>query len=176
MKVQGIIGQVGMRLLILALVGISALVPAAMAQQEGGTKVAFGGLKGDPSLPVTVTSQTLTVDEAAGTALFEGDVLVVQGQMRLSADRVRAIYDEKTERIERLWAEGNVILVNADDAAQSETAEYVIDDGLVTMLGTVVLTQGPATFTAARMVADLTTGFGQLQGGVTSTFTPSAAP
>lgn len=176
MKVQGIIGQVGMRLLILALVGIAALVPAAMAQQEGGTKVAFGGLKGDPSLPVNVTSQTLTVDEAAGTALFEGDVLVVQGQMRLSADLVRAIYDEKTERIERLWAEGNVILVNADDAAQSETAEYVIDDGVVTMLGTVVLTQGPATFTAGKMVADLTTGFGQLQGGVTSTFTPSAAP
>lgn len=176
MKIPLIIGQVKMRLLILALVGIAALVPAAFAQQTGGTKVAFGGIKGDPTQPVTVTSQTLTVDEVAGTAQFEGDVLVVQGEMRMSAALVRAEYDEKSERIERLWAEGDVILVNAEDAAQGETAEYVIDDGVVTLQGNVVLTQGPATFSAARMVADLTTGFGRLEGRVTSTFTPGAAP
>lgn len=160
--------------LILILVSTIWMFQPALAQDTAGTKVAFGGLKGDPKLPVTVTSQTLTVDEAAGTAVFEGDVLVVQGEMRLSSDTMRVEYDDETQRIRRLWAKGNVILVNADDAAQSQSAEYVIDDGIVTMLGDVVLTQGPATFSAEKMVADLVTGYGQLIGGVTSTFTPSA--
>jgi lipopolysaccharide export system protein LptA len=163
-----------MQRLFAALTYSFLLCTPAFAQEQASTKVAFGGIKGDPTLPVTVTSESLTVQEEEGTALFEGDVLVVQGVMRLSADTVRAEYNAENDRIERIWAEGNVILINAEDAAQSQTAEYIIDVGLVKMMGEVVLTQGPITFTAARMVADLTTGLGQLDGRVTTTFVPNA--
>lgn len=145
----------------------------AHAQQSSSATVSFGGIKGDPELPVTVTSAELTVDEVQGTAIFVGDVLVIQGQMRLSADEIRVEYDEETAKIAKLWATGNVLLVNADDAAQSDTAEYEIDAGLVTMLGNVVLSQSAATFSAQRFVADITTGLGQLEGGVTTSFVPS---
>jgi lipopolysaccharide export system protein LptA len=147
-----------------------------LAQQTGSASVSFGGIKGDPKLPVTVTSQTLSVDETARLAVFQGDVLVVQGDMRLSADEVRVIYAQSEQRPEKLLAYGNVVLVNADESAQSEEAEYIIDDGLVTMLKDVVLTQGSFTFTAPKLVADLKTGLGQLEGGVTSIFTPADAP
>jgi len=150
------------------------LMPPALAQQADTAAITFGGLKGDPKAPVTVTSESLTVDEAARTAVFTGNVLVVQGEMRLSAAEVRVEYETDTDRIARLWATGGVLLVNAKDAAQSQKADYVIDTGIVTMTGDVVLSQGPATFTAQTFVADMKTGLGQLQGGVKSTFIPSA--
>ncbi len=148
-------------------------VPFALAQQADTAAITFGGLKGDPKAPVTVTSESLTVDETARTAVFTGNVVVVQGEMRLSAAEVRVEYEAEADRIARLWATGGVLLVNAKDAAQSQNADYVIDTGIVTMTGDVVLTQGPATFTAQTFVADMQTGLGQLQGGVRSTFIPS---
>ena len=147
--------------------------PPALAQQADSAAITFGGLKGDPKAPVTVTSESLTVDETARTAVFTGNVVVVQGEMRLSAAEVRVEYEAEANRIARLWATGGVLLVNAKDAAQSQNADYVIDTGIVTMMDDVVLTQGPATFTAQTFVADMKTGLGQLQGEVRSTFTLS---
>ena len=147
--------------------------PPAAAQEAESAAIIFGGLKGDPKAPVTVTSQSLTLDETARTAVFTGNVLVLQGEMRMSAAEVRVEYEPDADRIARLWATGGVLFVNAKDAAQSQNAEYVIDTGIVTMTDDVVLTQGPATFTAQTFVADMKTGLGQLQGGVSSTFTPS---
>ena len=169
-----------MRRYILAIAMLLPMAGPLLAQDadQGADRAAisFGGLRGDPTLPVTVTSDSLTMDEAARTAVFVGDVLVVQGEMRLSAAEVRVEYEAGSDRIARLLAAGDVLLVNAEDAAQSQTADYIIDTGLVTMRGDVVLTQGPATFTAQEFVADLKTGLGQLQGGVRSTFTPKATP
>jgi lipopolysaccharide export system protein LptA len=150
------------------------LAPPALAQEADSAEITFGGLKGDPKAPVTVTSESLTVDEKARTAVFAGNVLVVQGEMRLSAAKVQVEYEADADRIARLWATGGVLLVNAEDAAQSQKAEYVIDTGIVTMTHEVVLTQGPATFTADKFVANMKTGLGQLQGGVRSTFIPNA--
>jgi lipopolysaccharide export system protein LptA len=150
------------------------LARPALAQAADSASITFGGLKGDPKAPVTVTSESLTVDETARTAVFTGNVLVVQGEMRLSAAEVRVEYEADADRIARLWATGGVLLVNATDAAQSQKADYVIDTGIVTMTDEVVLTQGPATFTAQTFVADMKTGLGQLQGGVRSTFVPNA--
>ena len=167
-----------MRRYILALALIlpfwQPLAAPVLAQQADKAEITFGGLKGDPKAPVTVTSESLTVDETARMAVFTGNVLVVQGEMRLSAAEVRVEYEADADRIARLWATGGVLLVNAKDAAQSRKADYVIDTGIVTMTEDVVLTQGPATFTAQTFVADMKTGLGQLQGGVRSTFTPSA--
>ncbi len=164
-----------LRRILVVIACFGGVASFALAQSQPVAKVAFGGIKGDPDLPVTVTSQVLTVDQERGTALFSGDVLVVQGEMRLSASEVRVEYDETGSRVQRLWATGDVLLVNAQDAASAQTAEYVIDDGKVTMRGDVTLTQGAATFSAQQFVADLVTGVGQLEGGVTSVFDPAAA-
>jgi lipopolysaccharide export system protein LptA len=160
----------------LALAWLLVFCAPAAAQQSGNTQVSFGGIKGDPSQPVTVTSQSLSVDEDQRQAVFLGDVLVVQGDMRLSADRVQVLYAKGEQRPEKLLATGNVILVNATDSAQSGLAEYVIADGLVTLWQDVVLTQGSMTFSAPKLVADLKTGLGQLEGGVTTIFAPKDAP
>ena len=135
----------------------------ATAQQ---TQVSFGGLRADPTLPVEVTAETLDVDQETGEAIFQGDVLIAQGDMKLSAPRVRVVYDSETSQIARMEATGGVTLVSGTDAAEAQRADYTIDDGVIVMTGDVLLTQGPSAITAERMTVNLTTGSAQMTGRV----------
>lgn len=137
-----------------------------------GTQVAFGGLTADTSLPVEVTADTLDVDQASGSAEFKGNVLVGQGDMRLSAQRVLVIYDEDESAIERLEATGDVVLVSGPDAAEADRADYTIDTGVIVMTGDVLLTQGPNVLTSDRMTVNLTTGTAQMVGRVKTILNP----
>lgn len=128
--------------------------------------MAFGAAAADPSLPVEVTSETLKVNQEDGSAEFLGNVVVVQGQMRLSADRVLVIYNEDRSGIERLEASDNVLLVSPPDAAEGDWAEYTIDSGVVVMTGNVLLSQGPSTISGDRMVANLADGTATMTGRV----------
>lgn len=149
---------------IAALVFLVVLAPGlAMAQ---GTRVAFGTVKADPTLPVEVTSDTLDVNQADGTAMFKGNVLVGQGEMRLSAEQVLVVYAEQARGIERLKATGDVVLVNGPDAAQADQADYSIDSGVIVMTGNVLLTQGQNALTSERMTVNLTTGTASMAGRV----------
>jgi len=136
---------------------------AAFAQ---GTNVAFGTFKADPTLPVEVTADSLDVNQADGSAEFIGNVLVGQGEMRLSANKVLVIYDQEAGGIDRLEATGDVVLVNGPDAAESDRAEYTIDSGVIVMTGNVLLTQGQNALTSDRMTVNLTTGTANMAGRV----------
>ncbi|MFC3613550.1 lipopolysaccharide transport periplasmic protein LptA [Lutimaribacter marinistellae] len=134
--------------------------------QAQGANVAFGAIKADTSLPVEVTADTLDVNQEDGSAEFKGNVVVGQGEMRLSAQRVLVIYDENQSGIERLEATGGVVLVSGPDAAEAERADYSIDTGVIVMTGNVLLTQGPNALSANEMTVNLTTGTAQMTGRV----------
>ncbi len=152
------------------------LAPMVLAQ---GAEVAFGGLKQDSSLPVEITSDELRLDQAAGTAVFTGNVRVGQGEMRLSADRVAVEYGAEngiqTGRIARLLATGNVVLLSGGEAAEAQKAVYTIDSGNIVMTGGVVLTQGQNALSGERLVVDLQSGTGTMQGQVKTIFQPGSA-
>ena len=149
-----------------------ALSPAiAMAQN---TNVAFAGLKTDPSQPVQVTADSLSVNQADGTALFTGHVIVTQGQMKLEAGTVKVNYSAGQKAIESLHADGGVTLVAGTEAAQSDAADYAPGTGDLTMTGKVLLTQGQAAISGETLVISLKTGTGTMQGRVTTTFNPAA--
>ena len=150
---------------------ILSLAVAQMAAAEG-TNVAFGGLRGDTTLPVEVKADSLNVSQADGTAVFTGNVLVTQGEMRLSATEIKVEYSADKTGIAKLYATGKVLLVNAKDAAQADQAVYTIATGEVVMSGNVLLTQGQAAMSAENLVIDLTSGTVRLEGRVTTTFTP----
>ena len=85
--------------------------------------VAFGGIKADTSAPVEVTADSLRVDQSTGQATFAGNVLIGQGEMRLSAETVTVTYAAGgQQKIQSLNAKGKVTLVNGPDAAEAADA------------------------------------------------------
>ncbi len=141
----------------------------ASAQQA---QVAFGSANADPSLPVEVTSESLNVNQEDGSAEFLGNVIVIQGEMRLTADRVLVIYNQERSAIERMEATDNVVLVSPPDAAEGDWAEYTIDSGVINMKGNVLLTQGPSIISGDEMTANLTSGTATMSGRVKTILQP----
>lgn len=156
-------------ILLRALVFVVLSTVIAQAQQAA---IKFGGLRQDTSLPVEVTSDTLSVDNADGAATFTGNVLVVQGDMRMTAAEIRVEYAQGGNGIQRLHATGGVTLVSPTDAAESSEAVYTIGDGNVVMSGNVLLTQGNASIAGDRLTVNLTDGTGTMDGRVKTVFTP----
>jgi lipopolysaccharide export system protein LptA len=157
---------------------LAALLLAATAQAPAfaqGTQVAFAGVRQDPTLPVEVTADSLQVNQTDGTAVFAGNVLAVQGALRLTAGAVRVEYAEGGGAIAKLHASGGVTLVNATDAAEAAEAVYTLATGNVVMTGNVLLTQGQNAIAGERLVLDLKAGTGVMEGRVKTVFQPGAA-
>lgn len=157
------------------LLAIVMSVMLALPAFGQGTQIAFGGLKHDSSLPIEITAEKLTVDQADGSATFTGDVLIGQGEMRLSAAKVRVEYltgEDSTGEISKLHASGGVTLVNGAEAAEAAEAVYTVTSGLVVMTGSVILTQGQNALSGDRLTVDLAAGTGQMDGRVKTILQP----
>ena len=151
-------------ILMLVLLGFA---PAVWAQ---GAEIAFGTVQQDTSLPVEVSADSLSVSQNDGSALFTGNVVIGQGEMRLSAPRVLVFYTSDQSGIDRLEATGGVTLVNGDQAAEAESAEYEVNRGTIRMVGNVLLTQGANTLVSDTMDVDLEAGTAQMNGRVRTVF------
>lgn len=147
---------------------VMPLIVAFLAQPlvAQGANVAFGTIRQDTDLPVEVTADSLSVDQETGTAIFTGNVMIGQGEMRLTAARVLVVYRAENKGIARLEATGGVTLVSGEDAAESQQANYSIDDGTIVMTGDVLLAQGASALSADRMTVRLSDGTAQMTGRV----------
>ncbi|MFD1881752.1 lipopolysaccharide transport periplasmic protein LptA [Paracoccus pacificus] len=156
-----------LRPLIICLALALAAGPA-VAQQ-----VAFGGIKADTKAPVEVTAESLQVQQADNTATFNGNVVIGQGAMRLTADKVKVVYAQGDRgRIQSLDATGNVTLVSGKDVAQAESGVYDVASGNVTLKGGVTLTQGQNILTGETMQVNLADGTANVSGRVRSILQP----
>ena len=161
-----------MKRLLSYVIALSLFAGTAFAQ---AANIALGTGAFDTSLPVEVTADQLSVDQSNGRAVFDGNVLVVQGEVRLSAGRVAIEYapEGSDNAIERLVASGGVTFVTASDAAEAGEAVYSVAEGVVTLSGDVLLTQGRNAIAGDRLVVDLSSGNGRMEGRVRTVFTPS---
>ncbi len=139
-----------------------ATTTAVLAQ----TNINLGGMTVDRNSAIEVTSESLSVDQETGTAVFIGNVIIGQGDMRLSAGRVEIIYAEATSEIARLLATEGVTFATASEAAEAQSADYDIATGLLTLSGEVLLTQGPSAVSAERMIVNVDDGTAQMEGRV----------
>ena len=158
-----------MRSLVKAVFFVLAALPA-LAQD--GTNVAFAGLKTDTTQPVKVTADQLAVNQTDGTATFTGNVVIVQGDMKVQAGTVLVHYSLDKKAIQSLHAEGGVTVAAGTDAATSDTADYMPDTGDLILQGNVVLTQGAAALSGQKLTLSLKSGLGTMSGRVTTIFTP----
>lgn len=77
-------------------------------------------------VPTVITSELLTADNKAKTALFEGSVVAKKGEMTLFSDKMLVYYaDEKgSSNIKKIDAEGNVRLIKRERVVTSKFATY----------------------------------------------------
>lgn len=144
----------------------------AAAQSAG---ISFGTAAFDRTQPVEVTADELRVDQSDGTAVFDGNVLVVQGDVRLSAGKVTVEYSQNNGTptgIARLVASGGVTFVTASDAVEAKEATYSVDEGTVQLSGDVLLTQGRSAIAGDRLVINLEAGSGRMEGRVRTVLNP----
>ena len=151
---------------------VALLTVAPHLAQAQGTNVAFAGLKTDTTQPVKVTADQLSVNQADGTATFTGNVVIVQGDMKVQAGTVLVHYSADKKAIQSLHAEGGVTVAAGTDAATSETADYMPETGELILQGAVVLTQGQAALSGQKLTLSLKSGTGTMEGRVTTIFTP----
>lgn len=161
-----------MRHALTTLVFLLAGAGLALAQSAN---IALGTRGFDASLPVEVTADRFSIDQSSGEAIFDGNVLIVQGEVRLSAGTVTIEYsdDEGSNAISRLLASNGVTFVTASDAAEARDAVYSVAEGTVTLNGDVLLTQGQNAISGDRLVLNLDSGNGRMEGRVRTIFTPS---
>ncbi len=76
--------------------------------------------------PTVVTSEKMTTDQKAKTALFEGNVVTKKGDRTMYADKMLVHYSEEKggSNIKEIDAEGNVKLVKGDRVVTSKVAVY----------------------------------------------------
>ena len=137
----------------------------------------FGGFSHDNTLPVEIAADSLSVDQAQGLVVFDGNVDVGQGTLRMQASRVQVTYtgEGATGQIDRMEATGNVVLSNGTEAAEAQNAVYDVTSGDVLMTGDVLLTQGESAISGDQLRIDLEAGTARMEGRVRTILQPDKA-
>ena len=153
-----------MRHILLLITFLLSTVCGAFAV-SAQTALSLDGFQSDPEASVEILADRLTVSQTNGAARFEGNVVIVQGDMRLSADLVDVTYLE-AGGIGRLSASGSVLLVSPTESAQADSADYDLSGPELRMRGAVLLNQGPVSLSADFLTIDLDTGGAVMEGRV----------
>jgi lipopolysaccharide export system protein LptA len=103
-------------------------------------------------------------------AVFSGNVVVRQGDLTLNAGRINVAFSDGRSKgsIERIDAAGGVTVRRGNETAQGSFAIYDPSRRLITLLGSVILTQGSSTVRGERLMIDLETGRAVVDGAAQS--------
>lgn len=100
--------------------------------------------------PVVVTSSTLTADNKARTALFEGNVTAKTESMTIHSDKMLVHYSDEGN-ITRIDAEGNVKVLKGDRIITSAAAVYFAGEEKVVFTGQPRASEGGTVIHGSKM-------------------------
>lgn len=114
----------------------------------------------DRNQPIQLEANRGQIDQKTGVSVYEGNVIISQGSMRLNAD-VATIH-VKDGGFQRMEATGNPVKLRYQPTADkpeiigvSQRVEYDVAGAKVIMSGNARLTQGQDVFTGDRIEYDL---------------------
>lgn len=136
---------------------------AALAQGAG---IPFSTGHDDSGLDVEISADSLGISEQEGSAVFEGNVRISQGDLHLFAPKVTVLYGSGTQEIDRIEASGGVTLSSGDSKIEAQLARYEVGSGTVALEGDVLLVRGPAAISAQAAHLDIRSGTARLSGRV----------
>ncbi len=85
---------------------------------------------------IVVTSEKLTADNKANTALFENSVIARTSNMTIFADKMLVYSDKSSGDVKRIDASGNVRLIKDRRVITSKEATYYADSETIIFTGT----------------------------------------
>ncbi|MCC3303740.1 lipopolysaccharide transport periplasmic protein LptA [Sneathiella sp. HT1-7] len=126
----------------------------------------------DTNQPIEITADSLEVQQANQLAIFEGNVQVVQGEIRMRAAKLMVHYSDKNQstngepaNIRQIDALGDVFLSSPRETAQGDKGVYDVTNKQIDLQGNVVLTQGKNVLRGNKLTLDLITGKSRVEGG-----------
>ena len=97
--------------------------------------------------PVHITSQRLEAEYEKKLITFIGDVVATQEEFTLYGDRLLLYLNEKKKGIDKIVAQGNVRMVQANRTVRCQEATYYYEEGTLVLGGSerVTVTIEPET-------------------------------
>ena len=132
-------------------------------------------MKLDTKQPIEITADSLEVSQNEQLAVFSGNVVAVQGQMRLASDRMDVHYRSgeqvkgEAQAVSRIKVDGNVFMRTPTETARSLTGLYDVDANMLTLNGDVVLTRGENVVKGDALRYDLVSGKSKIVGAGVAT-------
>lgn len=145
------------------------VILAALTGSMSGLQAAPAAkpLVGDSNAPITISSDSFQADLNSKTGTWAGNVVVVQGDMKLRANSVRM--STVNGKADKVMANGNVVVDSPKSGiVTGETGVYSVVPRTVVMSGNVVLKKGRDVMRGMQLTVNLTTGQAVLGGGVKS--------
>lgn len=150
---------------VLAFGLVAALYTSATAQD----------MKLDTKQPIEITADSLEVMQKEQLAVFSGNVVAVQGQMRLTSSRMTVHYRTgeqakgDAQAVSRIEVDGDVFMRTPSETARSLKGVYDVDGNMLTLNGDVVLTRGENVVKGAALQYDLVSGKSRIVGAGVAT-------
>jgi lipopolysaccharide export system protein LptA len=161
---------------IVATAILAAVTSPAPAQPDTGTSVpnALQGFSENKGQPIEIESSRLEVRDKQGVATFTGSVKVVQGDTTMRCQVLTVFYERQpgaagtakaatpgpggSQQISKMEARGGVTVTQKDNTAAGDTALFDMRSNTATLIGNVVVSQGPNVIRGDRLVVNMTTG------------------
>ncbi|NIP73863.1 MAG: lipopolysaccharide transport periplasmic protein LptA [Gammaproteobacteria bacterium] len=114
-------------------------------------------LSSDRTQPMHIEADEVTIDDKKQVSIYKGDVVVTQGTLRITADKL-TVYAHQGD-VQRMVAVGRPATYrqrpddkDQDVKAEALTMEYLADREVVILTDQAKLWQGPNTFASERIV------------------------
>jgi lipopolysaccharide export system protein LptA len=101
--------------------------------------------------PTTITASTLTADNKARTALFEGSVVAKNDAITIQSDRMLVHYAE-AGKVTKIEATGHVKVIKGERIITSDDATYFADEEKVIFTGHPRAMEGGNVVSGTKMI------------------------
>lgn len=160
----------GRRIALVVFVGLIAASSAAPAAQTDASR------KPAESRQIQITADQLTTHSEENFAEFSGNVEAVQGDFTIRSESLRIYFRREgqaseneavgQDSIQQIVAEGNVRIDTGRQTAQSDRAEYSVEDGTLVLIGEgSTVTDGLNRIEGSRLTLNRNTGKITVEGG-----------
>lgn len=166
--------------------GVAAMLAAGVASAQDFSG-AFIGMQ-DTDQPIQIEANRLEVNDSKGSAVFDGNVVVVQGATILKTSRLVVVYERggggPNGNIRTLEASGKLAVRAGDQQVSANSGRFDMGSEQIRLSGDVVISQGPNVVTGCSLDVDLKTGAATLEpcaqsntgGRIKMLITPNSVP